>query len=229
MPILKRANIMKLSTLLLASIISTNAQAAPKIREATEWSSILITNTHQHDKPRVLFIGDSITGAYFPLLQSRLADVAYVSEYATSKSIADPDYLTELKIVLREGAADIIHLNNGMHGVGYNETQYKKGYETILSYLKAHCPRAKIILTTTTPRRIPTTNELDSFTPRIVQRNAIVQHLAAVTHSTIDDLYALTLNHPEFCIGDGTHYNALGIEAEAEEVEAIIRQAIENN
>src|SRR6202789_1708380 len=84
--------------------------------------------------PNVLLLGDSLSRNYFPQVTRDLAGVANVYLMASSTSIGDP----RLPHQIREFAAmehvpfRIVHFNNGMHGWGYTEAQYKAAFPEFL-------------------------------------------------------------------------------------------------
>ena len=50
---------------------------------------------------------------------------ANAAKLTTSACACDPAFLLELKCVLTQYAFDVIHFNNGLHGMGYTEEQYR--------------------------------------------------------------------------------------------------------
>src|SRR3982750_2981738 len=103
--------------LLFTIFLSLNfVTAAPPARESIEWCDIWISHANETNLPRVLLIGDSITRAYYPEVESHLAGKAYVARLATSRFISDPILLQEIALVLGNTKFDIIHFNNGLHG-----------------------------------------------------------------------------------------------------------------
>ena len=87
--------------------------------EKTEWSDIWLADANQNDLPRVLMVGDSIAQGYFRDVEKDLTGKAYCAKYATSKFMGNPDYLDELKLILKRYRFNVIHINNGLHGRTY--------------------------------------------------------------------------------------------------------------
>ena len=85
-------------------------------REAIEWCNVWVTSADKDDLPRVLFIGDSITQAYFASVEARLAGKAHCARITTSKCIGDPGLLPEIELLLDQYRFKVVHVNNGMHG-----------------------------------------------------------------------------------------------------------------
>ncbi|MBL9133652.1 MAG: hypothetical protein JNG86_20750, partial [Verrucomicrobiaceae bacterium] len=102
--------------LALATLTTAADRVAP--REGTEWCNIWMPNANKHDLPRVLLIGDSLTQGYGPDVEKVLAGKAYVARLATSRCVGDPVLHAELSAVLGAETFDVIHFNNGLHGIG---------------------------------------------------------------------------------------------------------------
>jgi hypothetical protein len=150
------------------------AAAAPqlRVRENIEWLDLWLPNTNDHDLPRALLIGDSITRGYGKAVEANLKGKAYVGRMATSKSLGDPALLVEVALVLQEQRFDVIHFNNGIDGDGYSEEQYAAALPALIETLRRYAPKAALIWASTTDvRRRNRLEEADPKTDRIVGRN----------------------------------------------------------
>jgi hypothetical protein len=202
-------------------------EAPREIREDIEWSRMWVPGVNQTDKPRVLLIGDSITEAYSGAVEKQLKESAYVARLATSKSLGDPAFLEEVALVLRNASFRVIHFNNGLHGEGYGEEEYRRDYARLLKILKAGAPGGKLICATTTGQRRP--QHLEQFSPfhqRIQTRNAIARELAGKEGIPVNDLFGLVAGHPEYYSDDGTHFKPVGVEAAGRQVAGMILAAL---
>lgn len=94
------------------------APADPPRRERIEWCDIWFTDADKTDRPRVLLIGDSIARGYFDHVERNVGERLYCSRYATSRSICDPVFFEELRLVLSQYPYAVIHFNHGLHGWG---------------------------------------------------------------------------------------------------------------
>jgi hypothetical protein len=205
------------------------AQEPKLAREDIEWIRVWVPGVNHTDRPHVLLIGDSITEAYSAEVEKQLGTGAYVAKLTTSKSLGDPAFLEEVGLVLGNAKFEVIHFNNGMHGSGYTESEYRGDYPKLLELLKKHDPGVKIICATTTPKRTRNQlNQMDPFTERIKVRNGIAQELAHENKMLVDDLYALVLDHPEFYGSDGTHFKDMGIQAQGRQVAQMIESALKS-
>jgi lysophospholipase L1-like esterase len=209
--------------LVLAAAIAATAvihAAEPRIsREAIEWCNNWIPDTNETKLPRLLLIGDSITGGYGPKVADALKGKASVARLTTSKSIGDPALLAEVALVLGQCRFDVVHFNNGLHGWGYSEEEYQRAFPELLATIRKHAPEAKLIWATITPMR--QAGKLDVIaenTKRVQARNQIAEAIVAREGIAVDDLYGLVKDHPEYWSPDGVHFNAQGVEAQVEQV-----------
>ena len=138
------------ATFLVATVTSLVWSQEP-IRERIEWADIWVTDADKGDLPRVLLIGDSITRGYFDGVEKQLAGKAYFARLTTSKCVADPAFLDEVQLLLKQYRFAVIHFNNGLHGFGYTEDQCRSGLAGLLEFLEKHSSNAKLIWATTTP------------------------------------------------------------------------------
>jgi hypothetical protein len=205
------------SFLLAPLAVSAAPPAAPKghiVREDIEWLDVWLPNTNNHDLPRVLLVGDSITRGYGPRVEANLKGVAYVSRIATSKSLGDPALMMEVALVLQEQAFDIIHFNNGLHGKDYTPEEYAAALPILLAVFHHYDPDAKLVWASSTDVRQK--DHLEAVSPdteRAIQRNAAAAAIMTPKSIPVDDLFALVKDHPEYHVNDGVHFNDDGYTA----------------
>ena len=207
---------------------ATRAEAPHISREAIEWCNVWITEANGTTLPRVLLIGDSITGGYGPKVADKLKGKASVARLTTSKSIGDPALLAEVAMVLNQRSFDLVHFNNGLHGWGYTDTEYEKGFPELVAAIRKHAPKAKLIWATITPMR--QSGKLDVIaegTKRVETRNKIAEAVVTKEGIPVDDLFTLVKDHPEYWSNDGVHFNGKGIAVEAEQVAKRILESIQ--
>ncbi len=205
-------------------VIGRLVSAEEPIRERIEWADIWVTNADKDDLPRVLLVGDSITRGYFDAVEKRLAGKAYGARLATSKCVADPTFLDEVQLLLKQYRFAVIHFNNGLHGFGYTEEQYRLGLVELMATFQKHAPNAKLLWASSTPiRKRENLQEISDGTERVQARNEIAAELMKERSVPVDDLYGLVEQHPDWFSGDGVHFNEKGREVEAQQVaEAIL-------
>jgi|SRR5581483_1730126 len=214
-----RSSIRLAACVILTTCLVCQADEPKVVREPIEWLDVWVPNASATDLPRVLLIGDSITRAYYPEVEAKLKGKAYVARLATSKSVGDPALLAEVSLVLSEYHFDVIHFNNGMHGWGYTEEDYRQHFPEFLATIKSGAKDAKLIWATTTPVR--TKDHLDQVsdrTERVKARNQIGREIVEKEKIPVDDLFTLVENHPEYWKKDGVHFEQPGVAAEAAQV-----------
>jgi lysophospholipase L1-like esterase len=200
-------------------VLTTHAEEPRIVRENIEWCNIWIPDTNGTKLPRVLLIGDSITGGYGELVANHLKGKTYVARLTTSKSVGDPVLLAEVALVLDQCRFGVVHFNNGLHGSGYSEEEYQKHFPELVATIRKHAPKARLIWATTTPvRNTADLKSLAEFAKRVQARNKIAAEIVAKEGIAVDDLYGLVKDHPEYWSNDGVHFNSLGTAAEAEQV-----------
>ena len=206
------------------------AQDQHVVREEIEWLDVWIPHSADTDLPHVLLIGDSITRDYYPLVADALKGKAYVGRMATSKCVGDPALVSEVQMVLSEAHFDVIHFNNGMHGWGYSEDEYREHFPDFLAAIQAGAPEAKLIWASTTPvRQAGDLSKFSDRTDRVRLRNEIAADVLAAHEIPFDDLFTLVQNHPEYYKKDGVHFEKEGVEAEAQQVAQKISALLPGN
>ncbi len=227
---MKKAGIL---ILFAVSVAINLAGAAPKTtplsRESIEWCDIWISHANETNFPRVLLIGDSITRDYYPEVEKRLSDRAFVARLTTSRFVGDPVLLKEIELVLDQEKFDAVHFNNGMHGWQHSEEEYRKALPKVIKTIRAHAPKAKLIWASTTTLRdgkgVTSDTKAAYSDERIAARNTIAAELMAAQHIPIDDLNAAVWGHPEYH-SDNVHFNGQGIQIEAAQVSAEIEKLL---
>jgi hypothetical protein len=228
---------MKFITLLLSLLVILTSSGKARAddypasaKESIEWCDIWVSHASETNLPRVLLIGDSITRAYYPQVEKRLAGKAYVARLASSAFISDPVLLMQIRMVLSQYKFDVIHFNNGMHGWQHSEKEYEDAFPEYLKTIRECAPNAKLIWANTTPLKAnPASSE--NFTvatdERIAQRNAIAAKFVQAQGIPVEDLNTPMQGHPEYHDGN-VHFNSRGIAVQAgvvaADVEKLLRQ-----
>ncbi|HEY3932641.1 MAG TPA: SGNH/GDSL hydrolase family protein [Verrucomicrobiae bacterium] len=207
---------------IIGSVSFANAgtyEVSPSAKESIEWCDIWISHANETNLPRVLLIGDSITRAYYPEVETKLAGKAYVGRLSSSAFISDPVLLKQIEMVLSEYKFDVIHFNNGMHGWQHGEKEYEQAFPKFLKTIQKYAPNAKLIWANTPPLKVsPTFPASDQATDeRIAARNAIALKFVQAQGIPVDDLNTPMRGHPEFH-SDNVHFNDHGMELQAGQV-----------
>ena len=211
---------MKLLSILIPVLMMAQFVSADEpIRERIEWIDIWVTDADKDDLPRVLFVGDSITRGYFGGVEKHLAGKAYCARLTTSKCVSDPTFDDDLLLLLKQYKFSAIHFNNGLHGWGYTEDQYRDGLLRTVAAVKQHSGDAKFIWATTTPMR--ESSELQKFsekTERVKVRNRLAAAIMKQHEVPTNDLFEFVKDHADWQSTDGVHFNANGNEGLAKQV-----------
>ena len=189
------------------------------IRERIEWADIWVTDADKEDLPRILLIGDSITRGYFDEVEKQLAGKAYCARLTTSKCVSDPSFIDEVQLLLKHYRFAAVHFNNGLHGWGYTEDQYRQGLVDTVDGIREQAGKAKLIWATTTPVRDPSNlSQLGERTERVEARNTIAAEIMGERNIPTNNLFELVANHPDWYSSDGTHFNGQGKAAQGKQV-----------
>jgi hypothetical protein len=210
-PSVGRAIRILVSSFGIVTILTAAAPQRVVPREASEWCNIWVSHADKSDLPRALMIGDSISVGYFSDVEKQLAGKAYAARLSTSRCVGDPVLLAEVALVLGGASFDVIHINNGLHGVGpVSEKEYAEFLPQFIEHIRRLAPRAKLVWASSTPWRVKGTS--DKFDPKnenVLARNRIAAGVMAAQGIPINDLYSLGAEHPEY-FADAAHYNAAG-------------------
>jgi hypothetical protein len=206
------------------------SEYSPSERESIEWCDIWISHANETNLPRVLLIGDSITRAYYPAIEERLAGKAYVGRLSSSAFISDPVLLEQIKMVLAQDKFDVIHFNNGMHGWQHSEKEYEQALPECLKTIRKYAPNAKLIWANTTPLKVSPPlspdNKAGATDQRIAERNAIAAKFMQTQGVPVEDLSTPMQNHPEYH-SDNVHFNDDGISIQADLVAVDIKKLLQ--
>lgn len=205
------------------------ASAAPPARESIEWCDIWISHANETNLPRVLLIGDSIVRDYYPEVEKRLAGKAFVARLSTSRFVADPVLVKEVKLVLEGTKFDVVVFNNGMHGWQHSEADYRKAFPKFIKAIRASAPMARLVWATTTPLRdgkgVTGDTRAEYSDERIAARNGLAAQVVARRKIPTVDLNAAVRGRPELH-SDNVHLNGQGSQALATEICATVEKLL---
>jgi hypothetical protein len=206
---------------------SAAAQKPVSIPEEIEWTWEVRPPHPDPKLPDVLLVGDSITRNYFPDVSKDLSATANVYLFASSTCVDDP----RLPHQLAEFAAmervpfRVVHFNNGMHGWGYTEEQYRAGFPVLLRSVRALAgPHGRLIWASTTPVRQDAGNGASNS--RIDARNEIALQFVSRAGIPVDDQHALMMNHSDL-YQDSVHFGPAGSAIQGAQVAKTIESALQ--
>lgn len=174
--------------------------------------------------PRVLLIGDSISGGYTLTARKALAGKANVHK-APENCGPTANGLKKLDVWLAGQKWDVIHFNFGLHDRRTPTADYQQRLEKIVERLQA--TGAKLVWATTTP--VPSGMKDGPTAPaQVVERNEIAAKIMAQHGIAIDDLYTTLKPHMDRVMKpDDVHPNSQGYELVGEQVARSIRAVLE--
>jgi hypothetical protein len=202
---------------LVGAVLPGIAQQRRSVTEKIEWTYSDKTETPDAALPNVLLVGDSITRAYYASVAEDMAGKANCYYFASSTSIGDERLAPQLAEYFKMIGVrfDVVHFNNGMHGWGYTEEEYKRYFPEMLAAVRAGAPGAMLIWASTTPVRKDQPN--GATNERVVARNAIAASFMAKEKVPIDDQHALMMGH-QTSHSDDIHFTAEGSTIQARQV-----------
>ncbi len=196
--------------------------------ETIEWSQIWFDNTTKEKS--ILLIGDSITNGYFDKVANYFRNDFDMIKYATSKAIDNPTLLKETEEIIEQVGASsvkVIHVNNGLHGIGMSDEDYEKFFDVFLYNLREICPDAVILIANSTPITTPSAEFVEAVNNKVViRRNECVEKLGKKYGYRVEDLYSLVYGNRKIKSDDGYHYNAEGYQLLADLVADSIRKEL---
>ncbi len=212
--------------LVVAAAISLIAQRSLSIPEEIEWTWEVRPPNPDPQLPNVLLLGDSISRNYFPEVTKDLAGVANIYLMASSTSVGDPrlphqiaEFAAMEKVQFR-----VVHFNNGMHGWGYSETQYRAAFPQFLRAVRALMEKdGALIWANTTPVRADTST--GATNARIDQRNEIAARIMKAAGIPIDDQHSLMAQHRDL-YQDDVHFNPAGVSIQGDQAASAIRSTL---
>lgn len=182
--------------------------------ETFEWDNVWFDHYTDLTKPRVLIIGDSISGGTLPKMHQLFGDRFYADNFATSKAVDNPFFLRSIDLVIeQEPRIDVIQFNNGLHGWHLDTNKFGIGLRNAICHIREKCPDTKIIIALSTPvRNKADLIKCDPRTETVIKRNRAAVQVADEFGLDVTDLFSATINRPELWSEDGVHFNDEGYE-----------------
>lgn len=206
-------------------VVGVQAQERRMVTEKIEWTWTDRPEMPDASLPNVLLVGDSITRAYYPAVAKELAGVANCYLYASATSAGDArlgpqlaEYYGMIKVRF-----NVVHFNNGMHGWGYTEQEYKRYFPELVTAVRKGAPGAKLVWASTTPVRKD--KEGEATNARVDQRNAIADAIVSAQHIPMDDQHALMMTHQDLH-QDDVHFNEEGSGLQGEQVAESVKKLL---
>lgn len=188
--------------------------------ETYEWDRVWLEHAPDSNKPRVLYVGDSISAATWRVATAEAKEEIYFDGFATSKALDNPYFIEALSLFARqEGYRSAVLFNNGLHGWHLTEEEYAEYYERMLGKFKELFGDTPIVLLLTTHIVDAERNE------RVKARNEIVLEIAKKYSLKVVDYYSLTTDE-SLISADGVHLTETGYKGLAKAALAAAREYI---
>ena len=143
------------------------------VYETFEWDSVWIDHANDKEKKRVLYIGDSISGATRKVLSTLSGESILFDGFATSKSLDNPYFKDAIELFAKQlPKTDVVLFNNGLHGGHLNEERYGFFYEEMVKFLMEQFKDSEIFILLTTYVSNPDCKEI------VPGRNKIAEKIA---------------------------------------------------
>ncbi|WP_437225573.1 SGNH/GDSL hydrolase family protein [Planctomicrobium sp. SH661] len=174
--------------------------------------------------PRVLLIGDSVSGGYTRPVRKELAGIANVHR-APENCGPTSNGVKKLDLWLGDGKWDVIHVNFGLHETKTPTQDYATRLESILTRLKG--TGAKVIWASTTP--VPDDWKASpDLSGKIVELNAAAAEITEKLQIPVDDLYSFILPQLKETQNPGDiHFSQKGYSLMGKQVAASILAQLE--
>jgi hypothetical protein len=171
--------------------------------------------------PRVLLIGDSVSGGYTLAVRRALAGKANVHR-APENCGPTSNGVKKLDLWLAGGPWDVIHFNFGLHERKTKPEEYEQRLNAIVERLKK--TGAKLIWATTTPVSAGTPDWTEG---KVEELNAVAARVMQQQGIETDDLYAtIKPTVAEHQNPKDVHFNAAGYAKLGEQVTQVILKAL---
>ena len=121
--------------------------------ETFEWDNTWHERAMREDRPRLLYIGDSISVATRRLITEQSEKAWLADGFGSSKALDNPYLLDAIRLfAAQQNRCDAVIFNNGLHGWHLEDGEaYKTHYERVLRGLLslfAHRPLLLVLTTT---------------------------------------------------------------------------------
>ena len=212
--------------LALAGAATAITQEPVSIPEQIEWTWEVRPPQPDAKLPNVLLLGDSISRNYFPQVTKDLEGAANVYLMATSTSVGDPRLPHQISEFARLENIHfrVVHFNNGMHGWGYTEAQFKASFPLLIAAVRALAGKdGGLVWANITPVKNDAAS--GATNPRIDARNAIALAIVLAENIPVDDQHSLMEKHLDL-YEDSVHFNPAGANIMGVQAAAAINAAL---
>ena len=189
--------------------------------ETYEWDNVWWEQAPDNEKPRVLYIGDSISCG-IRRIATQLSDKKILFDgFGTSKAVDNECFTESLRLFgKQQKRRNIVIFNNGLHGFHLDDAvEYGKYYEKMVRFLMEEYKDTPIALVLTTSIDGPRN-------ARVIARNDTVKKIALKYGIPVIDLYATSVEYAKLRDDGGVHFTEEGYEKLAEQILRSIHEIV---
>lgn len=181
--------------------------------ETYEWDNVWWEQAPDNTKPRVLYIGDSISCGIRRIATDKACGKILFDGFGTSKAVDNPYFAESLRLFgKQQQKREIIIFNNGLHGFHLSDTQqYKFYYKKLVNFLMEEFQGTPLAL-------VLTTSVAGQRNERVIARNGVAKQIAEIYGLPVIDLYSASVEYAGLRTDDGVHYTQEGYEKLAEKL-----------
>ena len=189
--------------------------------EMYEWDNVWWEQAPNVIKPRVLYIGDSISCGIRRIATNLSGEEILFDGFGTSKAVDNLYFADTLRLFgKQQGTRKLVLFNNGLHGFHLSDREEYKGYyEKMVKFLMEEYRDIPIAL-------VLTTSVADSDNERVIARNESVKVIAEKYNLPVIDLYSVSVQYGKMHSADGVHYTEEGYEKLAQKLLEFVYEII---
>ncbi|MBR3934752.1 MAG: SGNH/GDSL hydrolase family protein [Clostridia bacterium] len=189
------------------------------VLEKYEWDNTWSDFSDDINKPRVLYIGDSISCGTKHIATARCGKKMIFDGFGTSKSLDNPYFIDCLELFVKQlPRVDTIIFNNGLHGWHLSDNaDYGYYYEEMVKYLLKRFPKSSlhIVLTSYT--------SYADYKDRVSERNKVALGIAQKYSLPVIDIYSVTKENSHLLCDDEVHFVKEGYEIIADTINSALK------
>ena len=184
------------------------------VLEEYEWDNTWMDNSEDANKPRVLYIGDSISCGTKHIATERCGKKRLFDGFGTSKSLDNPYFRECLELFVKQlPKVDSIIFNNGLHGWHLSdEKDYGFYYEEMVKYLLKTFPKSRLYIVLTSY------SSYCEYKDRVPVRNQAATEIAKKYSLPVIDIYSVTKENSHLIGKDEVHFTKEGYELIADTI-----------
>lgn len=190
------------------------------VLETNEWDNVWWEQAPDNVRPRVLYIGDSISCGIRRFATQLSNEQILFDGFGTSKAVDNAYFTDSIRLFgKQQKRRNIVIFNNGLHGSHLNDTEeYGDYYEKIVRFLMEEYSDVPLAL-------VLSTSVDGLFNERVMIRNETVKKIAEKYKLPVIDLYEPSVECADLH-SDGIHFTDEGYEKLARKILEVIHEIV---